>query len=181
MAGGPRALAWILALLVIAGCTGRGRQPPRPTRSLEPTTVGIVARVDNERAPSVVVLASGLEIPVSNLGGSAALSRRGNIDPGVLWLSDSPLEPTWHAWALPNGTIWPGQRQLDPGCFELTGGAYDEGAFVHFSSGLRLAKTPDFRIFQTDVEDPWPAREGDVFCVTRDGTVQSLAFIFLPY
>jgi hypothetical protein len=168
-------------LLIIAACGGRGPEPPRPSRTLEATVVGVVTAVDTGRSPYVVSLASGQQISLSSLGGTAAVSRWGNLDRGFLWLSDSLTEPAWYAWAPPNGTIWSGQRELDPTCWELRGGAYEDDGFVHFSAGLRLKKSADFRIAQTYIKDPWPARAGDVFCVTSTGEVKSLISIFLPY
>ncbi len=168
-------------LLVVAACGGRGSEPPRPTRSLEPTVVGVVTAVDTGRSPNVVTLASEQQVTLSRIGGSAAVSSWGNLDRGFLWLSGSLTEPDWFAWAPPNGTLWSGQAKLDPTCWEVRGGAYEDGAFVHFSAGLRLPKTADFRIAQSYIKDPWPARADDVFCVTSTGEVKSLISIFIPY
>jgi hypothetical protein len=174
-------IAGVAALTLLAACSGRGNEPPRPTRALQPTIVDLVTDVDTASTPFVVSLASGQRITMSSLGGSAAVSSRGNLERGFLWLSDAVAEPAWYAWAPPNGTIWPGQRKLDPECWELKGGAFDQGDAVHFSNGLRLPKAVDFRIAQANIKDPWPARSDDVFCVTRQGEVSSLAFIFTPY
>ena len=175
--GGRSAAAIGVLLLIVAGCVpGRGPEPRRPSATLEPAVIGVVDQVGPERTLRLEgsdQVTYGMSTPV--------VWSWGNLEAGDLWLADRLDDPTWYAWLAPNQTLWSGMTTLDPDCWEIRGGAYDDGAFVHFSHGLHLRKAVGFTVRESYVEDPWPARFSDIFCVNRQGEVKNLMSIALPY
>ena len=178
----PAALIAIVVASMLVGCdSGRGPMPPRPTRSLEPTVISLVTKVDQDGSPVVVTLASGERLDFEGIGGEREVYRRGNLEPGDLFLAGSGNPAEWYALLSPTSTIRTGSSKPDPTCWAINGGAFEDGDFIHFSNGLRLPKAAGFSVVDDYIEDPFPARGSDEFCVNQEGKVTSLVYIFLPY
>lgn len=186
----PRPGRWVAVLLgcaalTIAACgPSRSDPPPSPTSAFEPEVASLVATVDDDATEGrVVVLENGTAL---NLNDERARlwNSFGEVIPGALMLAGSGRSPTW--WIVlatknrvhPSGA--PSAAQVPDGlCWYLSGGAYDDGDTIHFSNGLRLPKPASFLVVPTWVEDPFPARASDYFCVDRQGKVTSLDFIWV--
>ena len=156
--------------------------PPSPSSTLDPARIEVVTEVDESASPFLVTLASGEILHFDEIGGRRQIYRWGNLEPGVLLLTGPGDPAAWYTWLVTRGTAAQGQSPREADCWEIRGGAFDEGSFVHFSSGLRLPKAPDFHLAQTWIhEDPFPARESDVMCVDRAGVVTQMVYLFQPY
>jgi hypothetical protein len=183
----PILVAGLALAATLAGCIGlegRGAPPPLPSRDLSPKVIGVIAEVAAGTADGVVVLVSGQRLtlaPQLHVAGATQPARGSLIlagpgDPTAWWTS---LQSSTY----PRRTAASGQAfGRSPGtadrCWDIYGGAFDEGASIHFSSGLRLPKASDFRIVEDYLPDPFPARAGDAFCVDATGAVAIFVSIF---
>jgi len=178
----PAALIAIVVASMLVGCnSGRGPLPARPTRSLAPTIISLVTKVDQDGSPVVLTLASGDRIDFEGIGGEREVYRRGNLEPGDLLLAGPGNPADWYALLSPTSTVRTGSSKPDPACWAINGGAFEDGDFIDFSNGLRLPKAAGFSVVDDYIEDPFPARGSDEFCVNQEGQVTSLVYIFLPY
>jgi hypothetical protein len=145
----------------------RGPAPPRPTEDLRPTIVSEVVS-NNWRLP--LTLQDGSVFPpggesvrrVKNWPGDV-VSEPDEIREGSLILAGQNPDGSW--WYQISGS---GANQ--DGCWPIYGGSFNEGDSIWFSSGLRVAKAPDFEIRDAwDVADPFPGHGGDLVCVDDQG------------
>jgi hypothetical protein len=85
------------------------------------------------------------------------------IRPGALLLAgtDSSGQP----WFEIAGNFGPTQD----GCWEISGGVFDAGPNLWFSSGLAIPKASTFQIRPVGLSDPFPGREDDIVCVSEQG------------
>jgi len=146
--------------------------------------------------PGRFTLASGEVVSVVDLGGGTVSCGDATYTPTPM-LSDNVLRVS-HGGADPGTSIADGDLMFfgedaqgawyaaanhvgtNECPFEMSGGAYDEGDVLHFTSGLVLRKAPNFRIVSDWVEDPFPLRAADQICVNEQGEVLSVS-IWLPY
>jgi hypothetical protein len=192
MAGrGTAAVVSVITVVLLAGCGGlggRGKPPPSPTETLEPIVVGLIAAAKPDYTNSStgsVTLDDGSTIVLRNLASIQIPTNLGPLEPGDLVLAGPGSPPAWWANLAPKvrGVPSAGPRSSAvPGgaCWLLTSGAFDGGHTIHFANGLLLKKAPGFRVVYDWIPDPFPTRDGDQFCVGRDGLVTSLDFIWEP-
>jgi len=111
----------------------------------------------------------------------------GQLQTGDLVLAGPGKPPAWWADLASKNRVHPsgapsGATDVPDGlCWKIAGGAFDEGGAIHFSNGLLLKKTADFKVVYSWIPDPFPARSDDNFCVNRAGEVTTLDFIWEPY
>ena len=187
MAGRWRSRALIASAIALATACGdgRGSPPPSPTTSFEPTVVSLIATVDGNWTEHRVVLENGTKLTLRSDSSSTQLSNgRGPVGPGDLVLAGAGNPPAWWAALESRRRIRPsgasGSADLPDGlCWTIYGGAFDERDSIQFSTGLRLRKAAEFHVQMTWIKDPFPARDGDSFCVNRAGAVTSLEFIWV--
>lgn len=189
MARSPMWLAALVgsAAMVVAACgDGRDDPPPSPTRSFEPAVISLIDTVESDATTHRAVLVDGttLTLDFDDPSSTRLTNGFGQIVPGDLVLAGPGDPPTW--WTAlstkhsvhPSGA--PGSAEVPDGlCWYITGGAYDEGDAIHFSSGLRLPKAAAFRVVPTWIPDPFPARISDYLCVDQAGIVTSLDSIWV--
>jgi hypothetical protein len=179
------AIAGVL-LAAVAGACGDLPDAPSPTSTLEPTGLGIIAAwdrggcgewmytlvdrsqlrithgdqvCDGETRQGTTVLefseidvGSGLPGPIED--GDLLLFASG--DQGVEWYAVGSSKPD------------------DPACrYALRGTAFDEGARLHFVSGLVLPKSSDYAIEPTWLERPASRlpKHTSTYCLTPTGEV----------
>ncbi len=188
----------VLVAVTVGGC-GRPPEPPRPPGVRTPDAIGVIVAYDRsncdvtrytlDTGDVVEVVARSWDFEYECEGALWSPTPRmadtkpdGNITDGaapgedvtngglVLYGEDEFGE--WYAVARPGG---------DECLFTIQAGAFDDGDFIHFSSGLRLPKADDFFIRADWPEDPFPLRPTDTMCLTSTGEVQSVWEVFVPY
>jgi hypothetical protein len=170
--------------VAVAACGGRGDPPPSPTTTLEPAVVSEIASANRDGSTYQTQLVEGTALSVDST--AARLTNGfGQVQAGDLLLARPGRPPTWWTALATKNVVHPsgapsGASVPDGRCWYAAGGAYDEGASIHFSSGLLLPKAAGFTIVYDWIPDPFPTRDGDYFCVDGDGTVISLDFLWGP-
>jgi hypothetical protein len=176
----------VAALLV--SCGGRAKPPASPTETLEPVVVGLIASAMPDGIGAVtgsVTLDDGSTLALG-LQQVRLTPPFGQLKPGDLMLAGPGSSPAWWIDLDSKIRVVPSGRPAaspvpDGACWLMEGGAFDVGDAIHFANGLLLKKAPGFRIVYDWIPDPFPTRDGDRFCVNRDGQVTSLDFIWEPY
>ncbi|HEX2756568.1 MAG TPA: hypothetical protein VHM48_13960 [Candidatus Limnocylindrales bacterium] len=174
------------SLVLGCGLGGRGDPPPSPSTIFEPAVIGLIEATETGTLTSTVRLGDGPTYSLPDNSPVRLPNGGGVLKPGDLMLAGPSVPPTW--WVdlpprllnrLPGAT---GPEVIPDGkCWLIDGGAFDEGAAIHFSSGLLLQKAEGFHVVQTWIEDPLPARASDSLCVDVGGHVTTLEFIWEPF
>jgi hypothetical protein len=185
--------ALVVLALAVSACA-RASEPPMPTESRAPDTIGVVVEWEyldcNARG---FELASGDVVAIAE----SASTCDGRMNAPTPRLSETGLlmggERSEAGKPFADGDLLLYGEDDGDACFAaanhresqscpyvIRGGAYDEGTALHFSSGLILRKAPTFQIVTNGVDDPYPLREADTICLNELGEVVS-AEIFLNF
>ncbi len=196
---GPRLVVLLLAAATLAGCGGRGPEPPPPPGIRTPDVVGVIVAYDRsscdltrytlDTGDEVEVVArqwdfeyeceGALWSPTPNMAATkpdanitGVVPPGGEVSDGGLLLYGEDEFGEWYAVARPGWDDCP---------FTIQAGAFDDGGFIHFSSGLRLPKADGFFIVDDWLDEPFPLRPEDTMCLTADAEVQAVWEIWVPY
>jgi hypothetical protein len=154
---------------------------------LQPEVIGVVTKWEHSDRAKRYTLDTG-EIVVLDPGGAEDQTRRlsdsdiyypsGNPGPGepvaapsvLLLVGRYPDGSTWYAAAPQTGEEMAWSDKPCP--FKIRGASvYDDGAVLHFSTGLVLSKDRDFGLdFDMNGVEEFPLNAADEVCIDRTGT-----------
>jgi hypothetical protein len=150
-----RSLSCTLIAASLAACGGG--PVPSPATTYDPEVIGVIESATGLQGGGAVVnLASGQSV---TLGVAPTALNGTGLDPGDLFLYGRRADGEWYARIRP----------AEGGCYALDEPAVEAGAFIHFSIGLRLPKTPNFD--PGVVDDGRFNAIGHGFCISDRGQV----------
>jgi hypothetical protein len=186
-----------LAIVAVGGCGvgGRAPEPPAPSRSLVPDTIGVVATVGGTDCHQTVTLDTGWTIEIVGASPQCAGESATPVlffDAGGIFgnlrslLSFDAGKAPLALSGMDGSTRWVGLvGQINsPGCFKVrfsqpNTGAWLEGSEVHLTSGVLLELAPEFKK-PSYPSDAFPLRRDDELCLNSQGRGSSVS-VWMPY